>query len=269
MLLNEVGSGPPLVIIPGIQGRWEYMRPALEALSRFFRVITFPLADEPSSMAAFDVTRGFGNYVMQVRDALDQSGVSQALICGVSFGGLVALRFAAEFPDRTAGLVLVSTPGPMWHLRRRHAIYARLPYLFGPLFIAETPWRLRLEMAAAFPTRSARWRFAASQLSALTRAPLSVARMARRARMIETTTAVAACARVTAATLIVTGEPELDHVVSATGSTGYLSLIRGASVAVLERTGHLGAVTRPEEFVTIVRRFVDQRCRRPDHTEVA
>ena len=29
---ERYGSGPPLVLIPGIQGRWEYLRPAIDAL---------------------------------------------------------------------------------------------------------------------------------------------------------------------------------------------------------------------------------------------
>src|SRR5438094_690051 len=40
----DQGSGDPLVVIPGIQGRWEWMRPALRALARDRRVISFTLA---------------------------------------------------------------------------------------------------------------------------------------------------------------------------------------------------------------------------------
>ena len=27
----DIGTGPPLVLIPGLQGRWEWMRPAVDA----------------------------------------------------------------------------------------------------------------------------------------------------------------------------------------------------------------------------------------------
>ena len=54
MKLIDVGSGPPLVMIPGIQGRWEWMKPAVDALARRCRVITFSLADESSSGGRFD-----------------------------------------------------------------------------------------------------------------------------------------------------------------------------------------------------------------------
>ncbi len=44
----EHGSGPPLVLIPGIPGPWEYMRPAVEALAASYRVLTFSLGPECS-----------------------------------------------------------------------------------------------------------------------------------------------------------------------------------------------------------------------------
>jgi pimeloyl-ACP methyl ester carboxylesterase len=251
----EQGGGPALVLIPGIQGRWEYIRPAVDALSSAFRVMTFPLCDEPSADFAFDSSGGLHCYVEQVRAALDQCRVERAIVCGISFGGLVALRFAAAHPDRTRGLVLASTPGPGWHLRRRHEIYARLPYLLGPLFLAETPWRLRLEMAAAFPGVPARLHFARSQLRTLLSAPLSFARMAGRARMLATIDTAADCAHITAPTLVVTGERALDHVVPVDGSMGYVSRIRGARGVVLEQTGHLGSITRPADFAEIIRDF--------------
>ena len=90
---------PPLVLVPGIQGRWEYMRPAVDALARAFRVITFSLCDEPRPATVRPATR-----LRQLRRAgrrgARQSGIERATICGVSFGGLIALRFAARHPDR-------------------------------------------------------------------------------------------------------------------------------------------------------------------------
>ena len=258
MHIVEQGAGPALVLIPGLQGRCEYFRPAVEALSSAFHVITFPLCDEPSADFAFDSNRGVDCYVDQVRAALDHCRIDQAIVCGISFGGLVALRLAATHADRTCGLVLASTPGPGWRLRRRHELYASLPLFFGPLFLAETPWRLRREMAAALPELPARLGFAGLQLKTLMSAPLSLARMAGRARTIAATAPIADCARVTAPTLIVTGERALDHVVPVDGSMGYVSLIRGACHVVLERTGHLGCITRPDRFAQIVRDFCDR-----------
>ena len=84
MKIVDRGGGTPVVVIPGIQGRWEWMKPAIDALAQRCRVITFSLADEPSSEGAFNEARGFWNYVDQVRAGLDATGVRRAAICGAS-----------------------------------------------------------------------------------------------------------------------------------------------------------------------------------------
>ncbi len=256
MQMIERGSGDPLVLIPGIQGRWEYVAPALDALARWFRVLTFPLCDEPASGVAFDSSRPFESYAQQVVRTLDHAGLGRAPICGISFGGLIALRFAAAHPDRTSALILVSTPGPAWHLRPRHQVYARVPRIAGPLFLAEAPWRLHAEIRRALGAGAPRWRFVRGQLEALRKAPVSLPRMATRARLIESADAASAAARVAAPTLVVTGERALDHVVPVEGSSEYARVIPHAQSAVLERTGHLGSITRPELFAAVVRAFV-------------
>jgi len=255
MVIHERGAGTPLILVPSIHGRWEYLRPAIDALAEFFRVVTFSLSDEPSSWCSFDATLGLDNFVRQIDEAMQRTNAVPAVVCGVSFGGLVALRFAAARPAATAALVLASTPGPGWHLRPRHAAYARVPWLGGPLFAIETPRRLAAELRAAFPDPRERRRFAFDQLRLAVRRPLSPARMARRALMIESCDVRAWSAKVAAPTLVVTGEPSLDHVVSADGSIEYVRMIPGGRHAMLERTGHLGTITRPLAFADIVRRF--------------
>jgi pimeloyl-ACP methyl ester carboxylesterase len=239
----------PLLLIPGIQGRCEYMQPAIDALSAHFRVVTFSLRDAPTLDA----------YVDQVAQLLVEHRLDRAVICGVSFGGVVALRFAAAHPDRVLALVLASTPAPGWHLKRRHDFYARLPRIFGPLFLVESPWRMRAELAAALPNRRERRRFKRRVLETALAAPISFAAMAARARLMETIDLRPDCARITAPTLVVTGDAALDHVVPVHGSTEYARLIPGARSATLERTGHLGSVTRPEAFAALVARFVGEQ----------
>lgn len=256
MQIVERGSGDPIVMIPGIQGRWEYMRPAIDALAESFRVITFPLCGERSSQRRLDPARGLDNFADQIDAVLDDRGLSRAVICGVSFGGLIALRFAAMRPERTAALILVSTPGPHFQLKPRHAIYVKLPRLFGPIFLAEVPRRVRAEIALAIPDRRRRRRFAWQQISTFARAPLSLSRMAVRAQLIASQDQSDDCARIHARTLVVSGEPALDHVVSVAGTSEYVRLIRSATAVRLEQTGHLGYITRADHFASIVRQFL-------------
>jgi pimeloyl-ACP methyl ester carboxylesterase len=272
MTIIDRGSGPALVLVPGIQGRWEYLRPAVDALASSFRVLTFPLIGERASGARFDRTRGFDEYADQIQRVLDDRHADRAAICGVSFGGLAALRFAATRPDRTSALILASTPGPFFHLRKRHLLYARVPWLFGPLFLAESPARLRREIAVALPNHGDRSRFLRWQLMTLLRAPLSMTRMAERARLLASNGAAADCSRVTSPTLIVTGEPRLDYVVPVEGTSHYVECIAGARAITLAHTGHLGTITRPKAFADLVAQFVrapEDVRRQPDRSHVA
>ena len=240
------GHGPALVLIPGLQGRWEYLRPAVDALSRSFRVLTF-------SLGAGDLD----DCADRVADVLAQAQVERAVVCGVSFGGLIAVRFAARYPAKCESLILASTPKPKLRLRPRHAFYLRAPWLFGPIFVAETPFRLRPEIRIAIPDAKARRRFWFGQLRTAIGAPVNLSRVAARARMIATEDVTDDCRRITRPTLVITGEPQLDHVVPVEGSSDYLRLIPNARCTVLERTGHLGSITRPEAFTSIVREFTE------------
>ncbi|HEU0134323.1 MAG TPA: alpha/beta hydrolase [Allosphingosinicella sp.] len=70
----------------------------------------------------------------QIADGLDRLGVGPALVIGHSFGALVALALAERFPERVAGLVLVSPlvfPEP--RLLEHGLIAPRSTPVFGPL----------------------------------------------------------------------------------------------------------------------------------------
>ena len=272
-MVVERGDGPCLVLIPGIQGPWEYARPAVEALAKYFRVVTFPLG-----MGCGPA--GIDGEVERVEIMLDERRIVRAIVCGISYGGVVATRFAATRGARASALIVASAPGAGWHLKRRHEIYARWPSLCGPCFLVESPFRLTPELAAAFPERRARWRFARWQLQTMLAAPFSFSQMAERAMLIGRHDIAADCERVSAPTLVVTGEAELDMVVPVESTATYAALIRGARTIVLERTGHLGTITRPSLFADTVNDFVQPFVTRPSpnrggagrpapHTEVA
>ena len=65
------------------------------------------------------------------------------------------------------------------------------------------------------------------------------------------------CRRITARSLVVTGEPGLDCVVPYDSTRDYLNLIPGANHAVLHGTGHVGVVSKPREFAKLVGDFID------------
>jgi pimeloyl-ACP methyl ester carboxylesterase len=257
MQIVDVGTGSPVVMVPGIQGRWEWMKPAVDALARRCRVITFSLADERSARAPFDETGGIGSYVDQIREALDARGVTRAAICGVSYGGLVASTFAARHPAQTASLVLVSALPPGWKPNARVRFYLHAPRLLSPLFCLASV-RLYPEFAAAAEGFGSGIRAALGHAVNAARHLFSPMRMARRVRLLTRQNLKAELADVSIPTLIVTGEAHLDRVVQVSETLEYAKMWPHARVATLARTGHLGLITRPEAFAAIVAPFVDE-----------
>jgi pimeloyl-ACP methyl ester carboxylesterase len=252
----DKGSGTPIVLIPGLQGRWEWMRPTVDALAKHHRVITFSLCDERTSRFPCDPQKGFANYLEQVDLALDRAGVEDAVIAGVSYGGLIAAEYASRRPQRVAGLVLASALHKTWQPDRRQQRYLKAPRLLSPLFVATAPARLRAEIAAALPNLGERLRFSAWHSARAVLSPTTPSRMARRIEWARSHHFASSHA-VKAPVLVVTGEPVLDRVLPVDVTRRYLDDLHSARHVVLEHTGHLGSVTRPGEFAKVLGRFVD------------
>ena len=173
------------------------------------------LPGEPASRT-FDADADFDAFVRHLDDVLDAAGVARAVICGVSFGGLIALRYAASAADRVRGADSRVDSRPALALRpqlRRDTRSGRRSR--SPLFVARArPPRILAESCArCIPIRRAR-------LSACVRAGWRgragagrSARMGRRAQLAERQNFEADCARVKVPTLVVTGERDLDLVV--------------------------------------------------------
>jgi pimeloyl-ACP methyl ester carboxylesterase len=256
----DVGSGVPIVIIPGVQGRWEWMKPAVDALSNRCRVITFSLADEPTCGGRFDPAHGFDSYVEQVKDAMDLAGLRTAVVTGVSYGGLVASAFAARYPERTAGLVFVSAIAPGWTPNARVRFYIRAPRLLLPLFLIGS-LRMYKEIAAARSGVLPGMATAISHgLNALTHM-LSPARVARRVRLAESVQLDRPLTDVHVPTLVVTGDDGLDSVVPVRLTEEYMRIWPHAERVTLARTGHIGLVTRPDAFSAAVGSFVERNSK--------
>lgn len=251
------GSGTPVLLLPGIQGRWEWMQPAVDALAARCRVLTYSFCDEPTSGFAFDAGQGLENYLAQIEDALQRAGLDQVILVGVSFSGPIAAEFAARHPSRVRGLVLVSALPPDWRPDARARFYLRAPRLLSPIFLLDSPSRVMPEIRASLPRLSSRVRFSAGQLQRSLRAFLSPVRMAARLRWHEEF-AYGDPARISRPVLVITGEDGLDRVVSPALTRRYLGALPSARHVVLEHTGHIGLLTRPDIFADTVRRFADE-----------
>ena len=246
------------MIVPGIQGRCEWMMPAIAALSQRHRVLTFSLQETASNGGNI-----FDGWTRTIDELVARAGADVAAVVGVSFGGLIAAHYTANRPARVTALTLVSSPSPRWRLDHRSAQFARRPALSAPLFAIRGCVRLAPEIIAARPTWRSRCRFAAEHVWRVLNAPISPGQMAHWATDWMTRDFVGDCRRIAAPTLLITGEPSLDRVVPVSSSVEYLDLIPGTRHVVLERTGHIGLVSKPQKFAQVVSDFIENSKSRP------
>jgi 3-oxoadipate enol-lactonase len=107
--LDGPERGPAYVLVNGLTQYaelWSAYRDALVA--KGFRVVTFDLlgqgaSDKPALFVSQD------EQVAALALLIDQLGEVPIFLGGISFGGLIALRYAIEHGDRLAGLALMST----------------------------------------------------------------------------------------------------------------------------------------------------------------
>jgi pimeloyl-ACP methyl ester carboxylesterase len=234
------------VLIPGIQGRWEWMRPTINALARRYRVFSFSLSDLPAG------DDSFGAWTAMIDRALDAAGIDAATVVGVSFGGLVALHYAAARPGRVQTLVMASTPSPRWRPDPRTRVYMRWPRLVMPLLVARSIVRLTPEIVAAGASWRQRLSLAAAYSWRAVRSPLSPPRMVRWVEAWFDRDLEQECLEITSPTTVITGEAALERVVPIASTMEIIAMIPHARHIVLPGTGHIGSVTRPDEFANLV-----------------
>ena len=249
----DAGSGPAVVVVPGVQGRWEWMEPALRELSGYCRVISYSLRGDLGSGRS---EAGFDGYVRQLDEVLDAAGVERAAICGVSFGGFIAVRYAATRDPRVGALVLASAPAPGWKPNVQQERWVQSPWRSAPKFVATAPFRLWPEVSAAYPDARSRLEFFVRTGIRAVSAPMIPGLMGKRVREALTLDFTEDCKKVSAPTLVISGEPELDRVVPVSSTRRYASLIPNARYELMPGTGHLGVLTHPDRFAAIVSGFI-------------
>jgi 3-oxoadipate enol-lactonase len=115
---EEEGSGPPVILGHSYLCSGKMWQGQLPALAAQFRVINPDLRGHGRSG---QVAHPFSLYdaVSDTVAVLDQLGIERAIWCGLSIGGMVALRAALVCPERVAGLILLDTDAGRETARRK------------------------------------------------------------------------------------------------------------------------------------------------------
>jgi pimeloyl-ACP methyl ester carboxylesterase len=131
------GSGTPLVMLPGAfehaQLAWQYplLQTWLELLAERFRLILIDERGAGMSQRDLPGDIAFTDYLLDVEAVLQALAPGPVVLFGVSNHALTALKFAGEYPDRVAGLILSG----LLDFHQRSSFWTGLPAEDWDLFL--------------------------------------------------------------------------------------------------------------------------------------
>lgn len=131
---RRLGEGRPTVVLHGGPGaHHDYLLPGFDALAADRELLYYDQRGGGRSPVSRDTPVGWREHVADLEELRQQWGLERLTLVGYSWGGLLALLYAVEFPGRVERLALVS-PAPAWRearleFERRFAIRNLAPEL--------------------------------------------------------------------------------------------------------------------------------------------
>lgn len=222
--LTLEGSGPGLVLVPGIAGSHRLFYRQVPELARRYRVATYALRDSATSMT--ELVADLSAVVAAA--APDER---RAVIVGESFGGALALSFAIAHPEQVRALVILNSfpffRSP-FRLRLAMAGMRLMPWSVMPLVRRLTAFRLHSPQTGAADMRT---------FLELTK-DLSREGYVGRLRILTRYDVRDRLAAIAAPTLLLAADR--DHLVPSPQQARYMGArIPRASVRILEGHGHI------------------------------
>ncbi|RJT03386.1 alpha/beta fold hydrolase [Halococcus sp. IIIV-5B] len=105
-VVTDRGDGPAVVFAHGTLMDRTMFDPQVEALADDFRTVAYDLRARTDQYASSYDLYDLADDVDALCDGLDLDTV---VLCGMSMGGFMALRFAERYPERLDGLVLIDS----------------------------------------------------------------------------------------------------------------------------------------------------------------
>lgn len=243
---REWGEGPPLVLVPGLAGGYELLGPLARQLAKYFRVISYQLRGEDDPFA---LRRRFGlkDLASDLAEFLDWHCLERPTVLGVSFGGVLALEFAARYPGRLGALAIQGTGA-----RYERGLVQRVAGMVLSHFLlpSDSPF-INQFFNLLFGRRQNRGPLFDFVTRQCWQTDQSV--MAHRFQLVEQFDAVDRLHRIRVPTLALTGDRDL--LVSESSLRALEEGVRACRRVCLPGCGHLAAVTEPSRVAEEVRRF--------------
>lgn len=242
------GDGEPILFVHGFPITWRMWEHAVEPMRDAYRLIMPDLRGMGQSEATDGVS--MATYADDLNGLLDALNVRQPVVSvGLSMGGYVLFEFYRRYPSRVRALVLADTraeadtPESAQNRRdtaervlsegSRVVVEQMIDKMFGPQASAELRETWQAIMNATDP------KGAAAALRAMSKRPDSTSTLAE----------------IKIPTLVVVGED--DAITPPATARKIHQGIPGAQLKTILGAGHVPPLEQPEQFVRILRQFVD------------
>ncbi len=115
---RRTGSGSPVVVLHGGPGaHHDYLLPGFDALADGHELIYYDQRGGGRSPVSRDTPVGWREHVADLEALRQHWGLEQMTLAGYSWGGLLAMLYAIEYPARVERMALVSA-APTWRAAR-------------------------------------------------------------------------------------------------------------------------------------------------------
>lgn len=248
----RLGRGDPLVLVPGLAGSWKLLFPLAQRLARHHHVVLAGLRGDASRWGDLEShpsrTGDIGDYAHDLAFLIDHLGLERPAVLGVSFGGAIALEYAARNPHRLNALVL-------------NGVEARFHRTIGSKIARLALERFPLPSDSPFINQFFHLLYGAKPepgplvdfvVDRIWETDQSI--MAQRLAQLEQFDVCDRLSNIEAPTLVLAGAR--DVIVPVARQQAMASEIAGAHFASIENAGHLAFLTHRGRFARDVRRHL-------------
>ncbi len=249
---DDHGVGQPIIFLhafPLNRSMWDYQARTLLAEQRF-RLVTLDWRGFGASDIAADVST-MEDFADDVAELMNQLGMQQAILCGLSMGGYAIFAFLRKYLQRVKGLILADTKPEADNAATQasRAQVAQLALSQGPEAIAEQQIPRLLSQYTRDQQPDVELHVRHMMNVALAQGIAAAARgMAQRADATDLLTSIPC------PTLVITGEH--DSITPPSMVRAWAEQITNAQFVVIPRAGHLSNLEQAETFTTIMQNFL-------------
>ena len=130
LFYQSVGKGDPIIVVHGGPGmNHEYLLPGMLGLARSHRVLFYDQRGGGRTEGEVNAsTMSFDRFLSDIDAIRDSLKLGRPVLLGHSWGGFLAMRYAAKYPEQLRALILMNTeePGQRYHDASQQLVKQRL-----------------------------------------------------------------------------------------------------------------------------------------------